>query len=60
VINAISTGTIHSFTTINRHNMSLMLTGVLHIPQLEKNLISPNCITKHGFITIQDHRRCTI
>ncbi len=60
VIDAVSTGTIRSFTIINGHNMSLVLTGVLHIPQLEKNLISLNCITEHGFIAVQDHRRCTI
>ncbi|ELR14658.1 Integrase [Acanthamoeba castellanii str. Neff] len=46
MINTVSTSTINSFTTINRHDMSLMLTGVLHVPQLEKLQAGP-CLTLH-------------
>jgi hypothetical protein len=37
-----------------------MLTGVLLVPQLKKNLISPNCLTELSHIAVQDHHGCTV
>jgi hypothetical protein len=60
VIDAVGVGTIRGTTIVDGRSTSLVLAGVLLVPQLEKNLISPNRVTELGYVAIQDHRGCTI
>jgi hypothetical protein len=60
VIDTVRVSTIQGTTIINGHSTSLVLVGVLLMPQLKKNLISPNQVTELGYVAIQDHRSCTI
>jgi hypothetical protein len=47
-------GDIHSHIIINQCCIDITLTNVLYVPQLCKSLISPNHITKMGYIVLQD------
>jgi hypothetical protein len=60
VNNTIRVSTIQGTTIINSRSTLLVLAGVLLVPQLEKNLISPNWVTELGYVAIQDHHGCTI
>lgn len=60
VINAVGVSTICGSTFVNGRKILIVLTGVLLVPQLEKNLISPNCLTELGHIVVQDHCGCTV
>ncbi len=39
---------------------TVMLTDVLHVLQVVKNLISPNCIAELSYVSIQDCHSCRI
>jgi hypothetical protein len=54
MINTIRVSTIQGTTIVNSHSTSLVLAGVLLMLQLEKNLISPNWVTKLRYVAIQD------
>ncbi len=60
VITIAGMGNIHRTICTNSVVNIVMLTNVLHILQVVKNLISPNRIVELGYIFIQDCHSCRI
>ncbi len=53
-------GMIHSVTHINNRPSQVVLENVLYIPQVTKNLMSPNRIIEQGYVSYQDQEGCQI